>query len=219
MTAYCNIHSHFPPRHPDDKTIINKIIKKEVRGGGEKEFSFLSVGIHPWYIENPSRQLQQLEETLRLPNVVAIGEAGIDKLVDTPMNIQQEVFFAQARLAERVQKPLIIHCVKAWQELLAIRKQIRPTVPWIIHGFRGNARLAAQLIRQGLHLSFGEHFDPKALAVAWPDHLLAETDDKGADICAVYQQIATSLKIDAKTLALQITKNARIFGADFVGCL
>lgn len=182
MTTYHNIHTH-----------------------GKEEFA--SAGIHPWHIGDAEEQLRQLREAVQRPEVVFIGEAGLDKLADAPMPIQQEVFTAQARMAEEVRKPLIIHCVKAWQELLAIRKGIKPSVPWIIHGFRGNANLARQLTNQGLYLSFGEHFNPEAPKAAWPGHLFAETDDSDVDIRMVYQKIAEALQVTVEELALQIGEN------------
>ena len=92
--------------------------------------------------------------------VVAIGEAGLDTLAESPMDLQKEVFLAQANLAEETHKPLIIHCVKAWADLIACKKAVKPEMPWIIHGFRGNGELASQLVRLGFYLSFGDRFNP-----------------------------------------------------------
>ena len=79
------------------------------------------------------------------------------------MDLQKEVFLAQANLAEETHKPLIIHCVKAWADLIACKKAVKPEMPWIIHGFRGNGELASQLVRLGFYLSFGDRFNPSAL--------------------------------------------------------
>lgn len=134
----------------------------------------------------------------------------MDKCAATSRSLQEEVFTAQVHLAGDTGKPLIIHCVKAWPELMAIRKTTRSVIPWIIHGFRGNGKLAEQLLRAGFYLSFGLHYSPEALRRAWEaNRLFAETDDKNADIREVYASLAAQLAIPEETLAQEIKNNAR----------
>lgn len=173
--------------------------------------SIRSYGIHPWYIYNVKEQMGRLRDLASGPGVVAIGEAGLDTLAESPMDVQKDVFLAQANLAEEMRKPLIIHCVKAWADLIACKKAVRPEMPWIIHGFRGNGELASQLARLGFYFSFGDRFNPSALRVAWPDSLFLETDDKSIDIREVYQHIAETLDIPEEKLRTQIAKNISIF--------
>lgn len=210
---YYDIHTHQRPVYPEDTAIVNTIVgeadlktlRKEIR---EKQ-TLHSAGIHPWYIYNVHKQIDTLRSLLEEPALVAIGEAGLDKMGDAPMLLQQEVFLTQARMAEEYHKPLIIHCVKAWQELIADKKLIRPAMPWIVHGFRGNGELARQLIAQGFYLSFGESFHPQALQTAWPYRLFAETDDKSIDICSVYQKIASSLHLSPEELVVALERNVQ----------
>lgn len=150
-----------------------------------------------------------LTEALFDPSVVALGEAGLDKHIETPLSEQIEVFAEQVRLSEEFGKPLIIHCVKAWDELLAVKKDLNPQKPWIIHGFRGNGALAEQLIRKGFLLSFGAKFNPEALPVAWPDHILLETDEADSSIEEVYTDVANALGISIDLLALTLRKNVK----------
>lgn len=216
---YYNIHTHKSSSDREERAIVNIIV-------GNKDFEHLqaeacskknwySAGIHPWYIYNVREQTEKLRLLLETTTLTAIGEAGLDKIADSPIREQEQVFELQAEMAETYQKPLIIHCVKAWQELIAIKKKIHPTMPWIIHGFRGNGQLAQQLITQGFDLSFGNHFNPSALQVAWPFHLFAETDESSVNIQTVYTQIATSLAVSEEELALQIESQlkSRIFVA------
>lgn len=202
---YYNIHTHQPSAHPEDIAIVNTVVKAEC--DLSLSARWCSVGIHPWYIYNVREQLSCLETILSSPSVVAVGEAGLDKLAETSPDIQLDTFLQQASLAEKTNKPLIIHCVKAWAELIVARKTIKPHTPWIIHGFRGNGQLAQQLIAQGFHLSFGEYFNPAALSAAWPNRLFAETDDKEIDIRTVYRQLASSLQIPLEEFAIAIQKN------------
>lgn len=206
MDYYYDIHTHQPPVHPEDKALLNTIVREEsdtpVRTSVPRSY-----GIHPWYISNAEEQLAALRRLIARPDAVAIGEAGLDKLADSSMETQREVFIAQARLAEETGKPLIIHCVKAWPELVACLKEIRPERPWIIHGFRGNGELAAQLIRLGCLLSLGKRFQPSAALAAWPDHLFAETDDEPLDIRRIYQGIAASLRLPETEVVERIARN------------
>jgi Tat protein secretion system quality control protein TatD with DNase activity len=108
----------------------------------------ISVGIHPWHIPPEWEEtFAAIEAVAAEKNVVAIGECGIDKLRGaTETEIQKKVFLAHAMLAEKVRKPLIVHCVKSFDEIIEIRKQMSPSQAWIIHGFRGKPQQAAQLL-------------------------------------------------------------------------
>lgn len=216
---YYDIHTHHPAIHAEDITIVNTIVGMAVGAGsaypsaslhqeGGQTALLRSIGIHPWHIsDHPEEQISELRSMLSAPGVVAIGEAGLDKRARTPLKQQQEIFKTLAALAKNAGKPLIIHCVKAWAEVIAIRKEINPHTPWIIHGFRGNGHLAKQLLRQGFSLSFGQHFNPEALREAWPDYAFAETDNSETDIRFVYNTLSTSLQLPLEQLAEQIAKN------------
>ena len=84
---------------------------------------------------------------------VAVGEAGFDKLTAAPMELQVRMFEKQVELSEKYRLPLIIHCVKAMDELLAVRKKLNPAQPWIWHGFRGETA-AGRATDKERHLSF-----------------------------------------------------------------
>ncbi|MDR0750410.1 MAG: TatD family hydrolase [Tannerellaceae bacterium] len=210
MITYYNVHTHSPSRRLDEVAILNRIIRgKEEKEKCKEEAGLLSAGIHPWYMEDVAEQMKQLQYIAALPGVVAIGEAGLDRLTGIPIDIQQDVFARQARLAEALQKPFIIHCVKAWEELMAVKKQIKPKTAWIIHGFRGKPDMAEQLVHQGFYLSFGAYFNPASLPIAYPGHILTETDDKDSDIQMVYSRIASALHITEEELGKQIQKNVK----------
>lgn len=210
---YYDIHSHQPSVHPNDISIVtidlfrNKSQFPPKETGISSERNYFSCGIHPWHIDDAEKQLTALEEYLSFPEVVALGEAGFDKNSEVPASIQQNTFFAQIDLAEQFQKPVIIHCVKAWQEIEAAKNKLKPHMPWIIHGFRGNGILASQLIKQGFYLSFGAYFNPEAVRAAWPGDLFIETDDKPVDIRCVYKKIADALRIEESRLIQQVAHN------------
>ena len=210
---YYDIHTHRPALHPEVLAIVSVDIRKHFDLHYPVDVQFYAVGVHPWYIDcnDPETTNALFAKVCRLarhPEVKAIGETGLDKNTAKPANdflFQQELFVSHARLAEEVKKPLIIHCVKAWNELLTIRQSIKPAMPWIIHGFRGKPALALQLIDAGLYLSFGIHYNIDSLKTAWEQHrLLLETDDKNIAIRDIYQQAANSLSISRQELAEKI---------------
>lgn len=201
--VYYNIHTHRPPANRSEKAIIsvnprNQLLLKT-------EF-YYSAGIHPWHANKD--MLDTLQTIAKQPNIVAIGEAGLDKCTPIPWKTQEEIFLIQIELAEALQKPLIIHCVKAWAELITIYKTIRPTVPWIIHGFRGKKALANQLLQVGFYLSFGIYHQQEAVHEAWDMHrLFVETDEEKIDIQTVYDSISTTLAISQASLSQEILVN------------
>lgn len=210
MVHFYNIHTHrlLPPVE-NCRQIVNRIV------GIDKVFpeeEKLSCGIHPWHIQDANAQLKELKNYLdTFNNIVAIGEAGLDKL-HSPVSLlqQQEIFHQQALLAEEYGKPLIIHCVKAWEEIIREKKSLRPSVPWIIHGFRGKGELARQLLREGFRLSFGLHSQPSALREAWPDALLLETDEAEVGIEVIYRKTSAALGVSLDELARKVEENVSL---------
>lgn len=134
MIIPVDIHTHRRPQVPGT-AIVNCFPESIVP---QKE-GWYSVGIHPWYIASFAASLNdskaRFEELLDHPQVLAVGEAGLDKLAEAPLTLQIEVFEYQARLAEEANKPLIIHLVKAVDELLKLKQKIQPVKPWLFTGF------------------------------------------------------------------------------------
>lgn len=133
-----------------------------------------SAGWHPWW---PSPDMEWVESMLAQPNVVMAGECGIDRKRGIGnVATQLEITRSHALLAEKTGKPLILHIVGAWNEIIALKRELRPRQPWIIHGFRGKPELAAQLVREGFHISLGPRHNRAVPAVVPPTLLHHETD-------------------------------------------
>ena len=147
-----DIHTHSTEKSENVKKHFNVIVKLSEHENAESDdltaYDYLSVGIHPWYIEADriKEQYELLESYLGLAQVRFLGEIGLDKIKGPDFKIQQEVFIKQIRLAERFKKPVIIHCVRAFNELLGIQKLIKPKVPMIIHGFNKKKEVVAKRI-------------------------------------------------------------------------
>ena len=135
-----------------------------------------SAGIHPLEADLADTYLPWLEHMAQQPNVLAIGECGIDKLKGPDMAIQLPVFESQIKLSERVGKPLLIHNVKATDILMALRKKYKPKQEWIIHGYRGGPQLTQQLLSHGFSLSYGERYNAESYAMTPADRRYHETD-------------------------------------------
>lgn len=119
---------------------------------------YYSVGIHPWFFlnqENLENSLELLRSLAVKTNVLAIGECGIDLAIETSVELQEYAFLEQVKIAEKVSKPLIIHCVRAYHILNELLGKIKPKSPWIFHGFNQNAEVAAQLLQKAAYFSIG----------------------------------------------------------------
>ncbi len=177
-----------------------------------------SLGIHPWYISSDWQgQFRKISEAARDHRVYAIGETGLDKLAETPMDLQMEVFKKHIELSESLQKPLVIHCVKAFNELVELKKEIHPTASWIVHGFNKNLQVADMLIRHEIYISLGAELlkpgsNPHQLLPELPDEVyLLETDDAGTGIDKVYETAAA-------LAGLSVEKMKDLMYLNFINC-
>jgi TatD DNase family protein len=175
-----------------------------------------SIGIHPWESDRVTQEeLLLLHELSTHPLVAAIGECGIDRLKGADIEQQTVLFEQHILLSEKVRKPLIIHAVKSTDIILALHRQYNPTQTWIIHGYRGNATTAQQYIKRGIELSYGEKFNPAAVATTPKDMLWIESDESCVDINQIYNSVAQAANIEAEELKKLIEKRAKI---TFLGC-
>lgn len=168
FSKYADVHTHNLNAGSD--AIVNLPIDADVPAEGS-----FSVGVHPWHADEPI-DWDALRRKAANPRVVAIGETGLDKLRGAPMQIQEEVFLAHVRMSEELAKPLIIHAVGTYNRLVELRKSLRPTQSWLIHGFRGKPELATQLVRAGFEISLGAKYNPNVTAVIPPERLHHESD-------------------------------------------
>lgn len=206
---YINIHTHHQPQ-ADELAIQN--LYKDFEQTESK--GFYSIGLHPWYITADwQNEFEQLKYYASHSHVKAIGECGLDKLADTDLELQQEVFVQQIQLANQINKPLLIHCVKAYDEVLLQLKQAQ--VPAVFHGFNKSKELALQIIKAGHYLSFGKallqpHMQ-EVLKNIPIEKFFLETDDASVSIEMLYKTAAAIFSIDEESLSLQLEKNAQHF--------
>lgn len=214
---FIDIHTHTEESSESLLQIINLNLESPCPKQG-----FYSYGIHPWALDSADFQmetaLQSLEEKVKLPNVVALGEAGLDKIHKASFKQQIELFERQIELSEALQKPMILHDVKSHNEIIALRKKHKAKQPWILHGFSGTEQDLKQLIEQGIYLSVGEsllHSERKiykSFKFIDLDYLFLETDMAEIGVETIYEAAANLLEMDLSDLQIRIFANfARLF--------
>ena len=175
----------------------------------------ISSGIHPWELDsNWATDFEKIKrEVDQNPFVMAIGEAGFDRLKGPNLALQKEAFFAQASLAAILEIPLILHCVKAHDLLLKYLKSAKnpPCIIW--HGWNQKPELARQLLPFPVFFSFGKHIlHPGSNAEEWLkscplDRFFFETDDSGVEIDSIYQAASLLLQLPVASLAALVVTN------------
>lgn len=171
-----------------------------------------SVGFHPWDTVEviTEADFDLLEQCARHPQVLAIGETGLDRIRGARLDIQIPVFVRHLLLAHQLGLPVVVHNVRATQDLLTCRHQAHlDDVPLAIHGMRGNAHVARTLLDAGCYLSFGPVFNPEALLATPPDRYLLETDDSEVSIDEVTARVAAALGQTAAQVTTTAAGNAR----------
>ncbi len=189
---YFNLHTHLYTNQDDVLELVNQYPQEFTNA-----IPFYSIGIHPWFIveDRIEADLAIIESKLNEPNCLAVGECGLDKRIAVPFELQQTVFKRQLLLAEQYQKPVVIHCVAAFQELIAIKKELKISIPILIHGFSKNEQVAKELLANGCYVSFGKYLVrmPQLETVfrAMPnDRFFLETDTDEQTIQEVYELAA-----------------------------
>ena len=124
---FIDFHTHNGSGSNDTVAIVNVMAGDSVPETFTANTLF-SAGVHPWYLTAENAEMMKCEMILTLahPHVVALGEAGFDTLRGPDEKVQYDMFCYQAELAEELQKPLIIHCVRAWDILKKAKKEINP---------------------------------------------------------------------------------------------
>ena len=185
-----NIHTH----HFSNNSEIVELVNQYPNEVDTKLPSF-TVGIHPWYLNENTLldDLAVIENSIMLTNFKAVGECGLDKRIETSIEIQKKILIPQLLLAEKYKKPVILHCVAAYQEIIKIKKELKLTIPMVIHGFSKNDQVAESLIKNGFYLSFGKYLlqNPElgnVLKTIPLNQLFLETDMIDQTIFEVYSK-------------------------------
>ena len=215
MIPYIDFHTH---RNYEDNEVVfvKNLSQNEWQNTSNTEGpNPISVGLHPWFLtkENYNSDFEKLSQLVENQYIVMIGECGLDRLKGEDMVFQAEAFAAQIQLAESCRKSVVIHCVKAYNELIVLKKKLNPQVPMIVHGFNQNEQILKELLKNGFYISIGAAIlrggsNASKYIISIPlEKLFFETDDKSLPIKNVYEQAAKLLNVDLSILKEKIYTN------------
>jgi TatD DNase family protein len=213
-TFYMLIDIH---RHSTDNGEADLILRNAFHNEPVNELNgkYFSVGLHPWHVKEHSlnEDINLVADRAKYKKVIAIGEAGIDKTIDTAYQLQLKAFTQQIEIAKEYQLPMIIHCVKAYSELLSLKKNSKHKQPWIIHWFNASTEMALDLIKKNCYLSFGNILFKentkgyKAFLKIPIEYIFLETDDIDIPLTKIYEKAAELKCISLAGLQNQIKEN------------
>lgn len=187
LHRFRDIHTHVPS-HADSLLSIpvSEVVPwlmRQPEAGVVGSPSF-SLQLHPWHLKGRSDITAFETMAFQLaanPAFVAVGECGLDSLCGVELSLQHEAFLAALRIAKQLQRPVIIHCVRLWQEMMSDVQEVLTTqecikMPVVIHGFRKGPQLARQLLDAGFSISLGTRYNEEVKPMIPPDRLYFETD-------------------------------------------
>jgi TatD DNase family protein len=202
---FVDIHCHlsFPEFDHDRKKVIERLIekqvsvlidpginvptsKKSIELARDYDFIYANVGLHPHEATLPVEEsiFQELEALAKSPEVVAIGEIGLDyHYPDYNRQAQQDAFRQMLRLARNLDMPVVIHCRDAWEDMLHIlTEESHSGMRGVMHCFSGDLLIANECIQKGFKLSipgtvtYKKSILPEIIKNVSLDDLLTETD-------------------------------------------
>jgi len=210
---FIDFHTHHDRKSPDFINLQTLHVTPELQA--ESLPNTCSLGLHPWFVqlETWESAWANLADLAKLSQVVAIGECGLDRNIDLPLEIQISIFKRHIELAEELQKPLVIHCVRAFAELIALKKSTKSSIPWIIHGFNKKKEVFQQLLKHDFYFSFGAAIlsdrapVTQAIATIPNGRFLLETDDcSDISIEQIYDRTAHLRHVSLETLQTQLVE-------------
>lgn len=210
--SYFDVHTHELKTIPSDKTILNLPWQLHQSLPLNQPFS---LSVHPWYLDqyNSDCFKKELDKIENNPFFWAIGECGLDKNTDFSFDFQISLLNEQYKLAKRLNKPMIIHCVQAFDLLLQWKKD-KNEVPMLVHGFVRKLPLLESLIKSGFYVSFGAALCQQrptlhtAFAEMPINRLFLETDAQlEYSIEDIYHAASILKNIERESLEAQILDN------------
>ena len=212
---FVNIHGHRQANNIQEWVMMNLFAIEYPPD--DIENGYYSVGFHPYNIGKVEEQdaLARVRVATENPNILAIGEIGLDKSIAPPMKDQMRIFEQQVEIAESADLPVILHVVRAFNEMIEFMKTNNPSVSMIIHGYNGSRQMAEELVNAGFLISFGEAIAREhskiieALLSVPVGKLFLETDEGDLDIRELYHTAAEVKGIAVDQLRSQIVQNAK----------
>lgn len=197
MKFYYDAHTHKrPPSHT--KAIVNW------DGQGEMPEIF-STGVHPWFLDIPAADFSH-------PQCMAIGETGLDRL-HPYFERQKSSFIRHIKISQKLNKPLIIHSVRSYSDILEILKKESFKGRFLLHDYNGNQKITEEFLKWNAYFGIGRKIFQKRTTLyknleSLPhSRILIETDDSSLSIEKLYEKAKGEIKISP----FQIQKNFHDF--------
>lgn len=210
---FINLHTHIPTG--TEQTIeVENLYSQRI--DSIPEHGIFSTGIHPWHINEVAKdidaRLDRLEMQMQTSRVLMLGECGLDRVADTTMDQQMPVFIEQLKLAEKYRKPVLLHCVRAYTDIISVRKKQKISVPFIFHSYHGNFQITDLLLKHDVYFSFGQHLinNPilqKILEDIPKKRIFFETDNVKLPIERMYATGEKTLQMESAVLRSKINDN------------
>ncbi len=204
-----DIHTHAPKRRQGALSV--HVLDVATDAGPSADWRYFCVGLHPWNAQagafpSQAEAFARLEKWARAPQCLMVGESGLDKIkgADGPAwQLQRDWCQHHLKLAQELGKPIVLHCVRAYQQMLALLKEARYTGPVLFHDYNGGPEDTRALLKAAdCYFSYGQTlFRAKSkgldsLALVPVERLFLETDDSGRDIQEVYEKIPKGREVD-----------------------
>ncbi|WP_127714095.1 TatD family hydrolase [Halobacteriovorax sp. HLS] len=212
---HLNFHTHILSNHDEVIDFYSIDLKK-----GPAEFlkgKYQCLGIHPWDLtEEYLEKLSSFEYIMLEADVLCLGEMGIDRTSkDISIELQKKVFLFQLNVAaKRGDSFVIIHCVKAYNEIIECYKKSKFKGKLVFHDYNGDENTTKDLIKRGCYFSYGNMlFFPnskgyRSLNSIPIERLFLETDDhRRFSIFDAYEKLASIKKLEEGELITQILAN------------
>lgn len=210
IMSLINIHTHQRSTNEEHIELISIFHNAPL-----PENRFFSIGIHPWHAEknNINSMLEEMFPKARF--AFAIGECGLDRTSNSSWEKQIVLFREQINLSEQLQKPLIIHAVGSYPDIIAFHKMNNPKQAWVIHGFQGDSQMMKHITNHGIFLSYGASLlrgikkNIDSFKEAPIDKIFLETDESASSIEDIYKEASTIKGISVNVLENQIAENLK----------
>jgi TatD DNase family protein len=202
-----DIHTHY---------LTGQQIEVVSRTFGDPLENYFSFGIHPWEAEQWGSKVSEIRLNANNKKCLALGEIGLDKLKGPELALQKEIFIQQVAISEEIDLPVILHCVRSWNELKQLKRNLNPKQQWIFHGFT-KVSILDEVLQEGLMISIGaailtnQQLQDKLKTIPL-DQLFLETDDSDIAISLIYAKVSELLNLPLSKVEAQIEANfKRIF--------
>ena len=207
VVPFIDIHTH--SLNIDKETVTVQNISPESEFAAFSGCNFFSAGLHPWHLKSTEENnmlLALLQKKAKADHIVFIGEAGLDKRCATDFEEQKRIFEAQIAIAEENKKTMIIHCIRAYNEVIEMHKKMNPKMTWIFHAYNGSLEMTRQLSTENFMFSFGEYLFLKGTKAIESfkylplNKIFFETDENRDNVKQMYRQGAMLKKTSVEEL-------------------